>query len=570
MRATSVMALVALFGCDFGSPTELTIDNSCTDDASCAKGMCDRAICVDDSGASVEVAIEVLRGASEVQSAVPASWAFAPELASGSNTRDLVLPPAREVRGTVRWNGSRVPATLRFARRMVGPVASLTPTAVEVDTLREAAGGDLPDGYDFRTVLVMGETYDVSVMPSSDMVISPVEAEAPAVRSLPPMYLALSIDDGNPAEPLRFDVAFPTDLTSVCAGNLDVGCTLEAEVLSVDGEEERAEAGLQVRAIDMQTQRVVSSIGETDENGKFAIRIGASASTYLIRVTSSAGRAPFPSVSIDPALAFANDPDPKRIYIPRLIPVRFTGRVRDDNEVAVPGATVRFLSTGIFGGSQLGLEGSFSGSASTDEEGRFGADLLPGFYTISVTPPSDVENAWGVLSAEALVGEDITATEALIVPPQIGLRGWVTTFHDESATGVTILASARSGSDWGARSQETVSNSIGAFAMTVDAGLYDMHVKVSSETGFAWLVEPEVPMTAELGDVVRGYRLDPPIPLSGVLRSSDGETVPNALVRAYLFIDTGAGTTRPLQVAETVSDEGGRYRLLIAPHLGGE
>lgn len=568
MSARWTWILVALVGCDFGSPSSLMIDNSCTDDASCGEGVCDGAICIDDSGASVDVAIEVLRGASEVRSGIPASWAFAPEPASGSSVRDLVLPQTREVRGTVRWDGSRVPATLRFVRRMTGAVAALSPTPVAVDTLREPAGGSGPGAYDFSALLVAGETYDVTVLPSSDTVALQAEPAGPAIRSLPPLYLALTIDGGDPAQPLRFDLVFPAGLADPCTADLRVQCTLEAAIFSLDGEGERAEPGLQVRAIDAQSLRVVSSIGETDENGRFVIRIGESSSEYMIRVTSSAGNVPFPSVSVDPELVFA-DPIEKRIFIPRLSPVRFTGRVRDTHEVAIQGATVRFLSTGVFG-DQLGLEGSFSGSATTDAEGRFSADLLPGLYTISVTPPSDVENAWGILSAEVLVGEDITSTEALVVPPQIGLRGWVTTFRDDSATGVTVLGRARSNADLGARSQEAVTSALGAFVMTMDPGVYDMQVKASAETGFAWLVEPELSMSAERGDVVRGYRLDPPIPVRGVVRNSEGVAVANALVRAYVLIDTGAGTALPLQVAETASGADGRYQLLIAPRLGGQ
>ena len=570
MKTRWVLALVAVVGCDFGSSDVQTIDNFCADDAGCPMGVCESNLCIDDSGASVEVAIEVLRGSSDPEGVTPASWAFAAESVSGSTTRDLLLPATREVVGVVRWDGLPVPATLRFVRRMAGPVAPLAPVAVEVDTLREVAGGDGEEAYDFSTVLVTGETYDVVVLPSSDMVMTPTQATAPAIRSLPPMYMELSVDDGDASEPFRFDVAFPAGLVDGCTENLDIGCTLEAEVLSVNAEGELPEAGLQVRAIEKTTARVVSSIGETDENGRFAIRISDAASDYLIRVTSSSGREPFPAVSVDPDLFFAVDPIKKRIYIPRVNPVQFTGRVRDEGDSPVPGATVRFLSVGIFGGNELGLEGSFSGSATTDAEGGFGVELLPGFYSVTVTPPEDVENTWGVLTAESLVGEELTATEALIVPSQIGLRGWVATFRDEAAAGVTVLARARLSEDLGARSQEAVSNSLGAFAMSVDVGLYDMHVKTSSETGFAWLVEPELVMSTEAGDSVRGYRLDPPIPVRGVIRTRTGEVVPHALIRAYVLTSTTGAASRPIQVAETLSGEDGSYRLLIAPRLGDE
>jgi len=568
MRTWFMSALLLVAGCSFGESEFQTIENSCANDVDCVEGVCDGEICIDDSGTSVGVAIEVLRGSSEQQLAIPASWAFATESFS---PRDLVLPATRQVRGTVRWDGLPVPATLRFVRQMADSVAPLSPVPVEVDTLRETADGNGGSDYDFTVVLVAGETYDVAVLPSTDMVMAPgepaAEASAPAIRSLPPLYLELPVDDGDVAEPLRFDIAFPADLTNSCADAADTGCTLEAVIVSSDGEMKLPEQGLQVRAIDRQTARVVSSIGETDENGRFLIRIGDTTSGYLIRVTSSPGGDSFPSVSVDPEVVFAGE----SIEIPRLKPVQFSGQVRDTSDSPVPGATVRFLSTDIFDGSQLGLEGSFGGSAITNEEGNFRTELLPGEYSITVTPPEDVENAWGVLSLESPVDEDSTEAGTLIVPAQIALRGVVGTFDDELAAGITVLARARLGTDSTVnRSQETVSNDLGAFAMSADAGSYDVHVKVPSETGFAWLVEPELLMSAERGSVTRAYELDPPIPVRGVVRASDGQAMPGAVIRAYVLTASEGSPSRTIQVAETTSAEDGSYRLLIAPRLDGE
>jgi len=239
-----------------------------------------------------------------------------------------------------------------------------------------------------NVLLVAGETYDVTVLPTSDMVMTPMEASAPAIRSLPPLYLELTIDGGDLSEPFRFDVAFPAGLGEPCTDDLDVRCTLEGDILSVDDQLEQPEAGLQVRAIDKETGLVVSSIAETDENGHFAIRIGDTVSGYLIRVTSSVGRNPFPAVSVDPNVVFAVDPIEKVIRIPRLSRVQVGGQVRDTAESPVPGATVRFLSTGIYGGNLLGLAGSFSGSATTNEDGSFGTELLPGSYSITALRPA--------------------------------------------------------------------------------------------------------------------------------------------------------------------------------------
>ncbi|MBT8469972.1 MAG: carboxypeptidase-like regulatory domain-containing protein [Deltaproteobacteria bacterium] len=572
MRVWCLSALVMTVGCSFDSAaTVVTIDNSCAGDAGCSQGVCAGSICIDDSGASVALAIEVVRGPAEAQVVTPASWAFAAE--STSTSRDLQLPATRQVVGTVRWNGAPVPATLRFVRRMDEVLAPLVPIAIEVDTFREPSTADGSEGNDFSTVLVAGETYDLGVLPSSDMVMVPAQEPAPAVRSLPPLYFAFPIAEGDPSEPFRIDISYPAGLADDCTVDRDIGCTFRAEIYSRDNVDQidLPEAGLQVRAIDKQTGRVVSSIAETDADGRFEIRVSNDASDYLIRITSSAGRAPFPAVSVDPDLLFVDNPVEKIIYIPRLAPVQASGSVRDKIGRAVPGATVRFLSTKIFGGAQLGLEGSFSGSATTDEDGSFGAELLTGFYAITVTPPEDIANNWGIQYDAAAVGEEGVEIGALVVPAQIGFSGTVSTFRDELAPGVTVLARARPAVDSGSvhRSQEVVSDDLGDFAMSVDIGVYDMQVKLPAESGFAWLVEPEVQMSLNEGDLRRDYRLEPPVAVGGIIRNGQGETVPNALVRGYVLDPRSVGT-RPLQVAEAVSGEDGSYRLLIAPRLVGE
>lgn len=563
-------AVLVVTGCSFSSSEgTVVIENGCVDDIGCEQGTCDEQICIDDSGASVDVAIEVLRSSSDVYGLTPSSWAFAAEEASGPTSRDLVLPPTRQVRGTVRWNDIRISAKLRFVRHMTGPLQQLSPVPVEVETLREAAGGGDFAAFDFSVVLVAGETYDVVVLPTNDMVVGESTASAPALRSLPPIYVELAIDDGDPGEPFWLDIEFPSDLARSCESSEDLGCTLEAEVLSVEDSVALPEEGLQVRAIETNTGRVVSSIGQTDEFGRVAIRISDTAADYSVRVTSTVGRAPFPAVSVDPAVIFANGFDDRTIYIPRLSPIQVSGRVRDASDRPVPGATVRFMSNGIFGGSQLGLEGSFSASSTTTEDGSFGAELLPGFYAISVTPPADLDNTWGVLTTEAVVGGEISAIGTLIVPPQIGLRGTVTTFRDEPASGVTVAARVRSAADSLTmhRSQEVVSTASGEFTMNLDEGVYDMSVKVPSETGFAWLVEPDLSLNAERGDLTRSYRLVPPIPVRGFARASNGSPAAGAVIRGYV-VTNGEGEARRIQIAETVSDEDGRYELLITPGLG--
>ncbi len=568
MRVAPLAALALVAACDFGLAAVSSVDNSCSGDADCERGVCGAGVCVDDSAAVVAVAIEVLRSPQAMQRNAPASWAFAPVEASGAVTLDLDLPPTRDVRGLLRWDGEPVPATVRFVRRLEADVSPLTAPPVEVDTLREPADGEGAEPYDFSAVLVAGATYDVTVTPTTDIVMAADQSSAPAIRSLPPLYFELDVTGESATEPQRFDVAFSSTLTFPCNEEFTNGCTLSAEVVSVQDEVPVAEPGLQVRAIDVATGRVVSSIAETDELGRFAIRLNDQTSRYLVRVTSSPGRDSFPAVSVDPEIAFA-DEGPRRILIPRLDPVQFAGRVLDDSLSAVPGATVRFLSNSVFGGAELGLEGSFTASGTTDDEGAFGTALLPGFYAFIVTPPEDADNEWGVFTSETLVGEDVTGID-VTVPPQVGLRGAILTYRDEAVSGVPVLAGARRSKDDGAhRSQETVSDRFGVFRMSVDTGQYDVLVKVPSETGFAWAIEPDVALASEGAEVTRTYLLDPPIAVAGAIRTSTLAPLSDAVVRAYLFLP-GEEEPRALQVAETVSGPDGSYRLLISPRLASQ
>jgi hypothetical protein len=558
--------IVLVVGCSFESTAPLVpVANACADDSDCVRGICNGDICIDDTNAFVEIAVEVVSAPSDSASPVPASWAFATERFSGSTVRDWVLPATREVRGSVRWDGEPVPASIRFVRQMSDAVLPLNAIPVTVDTARGALAGDSAS-FDFSVSLVEGETYDVAILPTEDLVTSPTEASAPAIRSLPPIYLQKSIRGGDPAEPIRLDVEFPVDLAAPCSVTKTTGCTLEGNILTFDGETDAPEAGLQVRAVDKRTGLVVSSIGETSEAGTFAIRVGPNAPEYSIRVTSSLGRAPFPSVSVDPDLLFSEQSPTRVIRIPRLDPVQYSGRVRDEAGAPVPGASIRFLSGGIFDGSQLGLVGSFTGSATTNEDGSFRVQLLPGLYSVVVTPPEEEESSWGVLASEALVVDEAEASDTFIVPSKLTLGGTVTTFNDERAAGVTLLARARQTAEqeMAIRSQEVVSEVDGLFRMQMDRGLYDLHVKIPEDTGYGWLVEPGLLMEE---DVLRSYRLPPPVSIEGELFSYQSAPVSGAQLRAYILRREGS-ETRLLQVAETTTDEAGKYRLLIAPRLG--
>ncbi|MDH3200331.1 MAG: carboxypeptidase-like regulatory domain-containing protein [Myxococcales bacterium] len=565
LEASLALFCGALVGCSFGSNEVMTLANGCAGEGDCVQGVCDQGICIDDSSSEVTVAVQVLRGSADTKGETPAGWTFIPETFSRASERDYTLPPIRQVVGVVRWQGAPVPATLRFTRRMGESVSALSAVPVEVDTVREASAGNDPNDVDYSAVLVVGQSYDVAVVPSNDL-IQTADQSAAAIRSLPPMYTSVELDDVIDGA-FRFDVRFPDALDVECAMNQLSGCTLTGTVLSFDGQNETPAVGLQVHAVEKESGRVISSIGETTQSGDFAIRVSDQAAPYVLRVTSSVGGASFPSVSVDIDLAFINDPAQRRILVPSVAPVQSSGAVRDGEGRGVQGASVRFSSSEIFEQSALGLVPTFSAATKTSGDGSFSLELLPGLYTVIVTPPEDAENAWAPLAAEVLVVEDVEL-EDLVLPSQIALSGSCTTFAGDPAGGVAIVARARGELGELQRSRLTASNQEGMFRLTVDAGRYDMLIKVTDVTGFPWLVEPELVMSQARGDMMRDYTLPPPIVVRGTLRAASGAVAGGAQIRAYVFEEAG-GAARPIQVAETISADDGSYRLLISPTLDG-
>jgi hypothetical protein len=524
------------------------------------QGVCDQGICIDDSSSEVIVAVQVLRGAADTQSTIPASWTFAPVSFSGASERDYTLPPTRQVVGIVRWQGTPVPATLRFTRRMGETISVVSAAPIEVNTATDARD-EGPSDVDYSTVLVAGQSYDVVVLPSTDLIETADQAAA-AVRSLPPTYTSVELDDVVDGA-FRFDVRFPDALDLECGANQLFGCRLRGTILKSDGQNETPAIGLQVRAVEKGSGRVVSSTGETGQLGEFDIRVGDQALDYVLRVTAGAGSDPFASVSVELGSDFIVDPARRIIVVPSADSVQSAGFVRDEEGRGVQGATVRFSSIEIFEQSGLGLAPTFSTSTMTTGDGSFGLELLPGHYDVIVTPPEDQENAWAPLATKALLVEDGELGN-LVLPSQIALSGSCTTFTGEAANGVAIVARARGEIGELQRSRLTATDPEGAFRMTVDPGRYDMLIKVADATGFPWLVEPELVMSREAGATTRDYTLPPPIVVRGTLRSSGGAPVAEAPIRAYVFENTDEDS-RPIQVAETVSAVDGSYRLLISP-----
>jgi hypothetical protein len=268
----------------------------------------------------------------------------------------------------------------------------------------------------------------------------------------------------------------------------------------------------------------------------------------------------------------------------------------DSSTASPPGAgqraTVNFVAKKLTGIGD-GVLVLFRRSVETDEEGLFSVALLPGEYDVvavpsmstgyaaTTTPP---DTPWHINTEVKQGGKsivlDLTST----------IEGEVVAFDNRQLIGAPVQVSA-SPAEFSAsvfdralgavpfvpRASVTLSSESGRFGVNVDPGVFELAVRPSTDTGFAWLVLPRVDAPRE-GERDLG-RLKMPLPVvhSGLVRIAGTEAgIGNALIRAYAYVDgdgrvtADADSTKDkslIQVAESRADTDGRFQLLLPSSL---
>ncbi len=255
---------------------------------------------------------------------------------------------------------------------------------------------------------------------------------------------------------------------------------------------------------------------------------------------------------------------------------------REASSQGMAGATVVLRSKRLAGAPE-GLTASWETTVRSNAEGDIEAQLVPGDYQVIVTPESAAdamtEHTWTVASEPAVqAGRVLTVRSArrltgIAVEPQGGspLSSSPAEIVPIAPTpGMLEIALGAAASS--PRSLTAETGSSGEFLLPVDPGLVALLVRTPEESGFPWLVrsgiEVEVGGTADLdlGTLSATY----PVMIEGTLRDPDGNLVQRARLRAFGLVGAKGGVVakgeaarRALQVAETRSNESGRFRLLL-------
>lgn len=541
--------------------------NECASDDDCAGAVCesDTRMCVTTSVPSMEVGLTVSVPSSGSSSAPPVV-AVPPIEVEGPLERDLDLPPSILVAGRIRSadTGASVPAQVRFIQP--SPVEGMAPTELVTSTSPVVLSSGVEADYQLR--VVAGGSYDVIVEPTGD-----------ATRAFPPLYISDLVAPAT-GDVWSLDIRYPASLDRV-----------EGSVFSYDEEQEVPEDGLQVRAVEVATGRVVSSVAltgmtatvppEASDPGSFALHLSPGAGPFVLRITAGAERPLFPTLLLDPDQSF-----PGELLVPRLEPVTYEGVVEASSIAGggpVADAVVKLRSEDLFG-DESDIEGTFRTTVTTDADGRFTAEVLPGTYDVIVSPSgggtmgtssaaADTTGRLGVLvhSGVRIEATDTTVRGQLfVVPARSQLGGEVRAFDGRPMVGATVQASALGWLVEGSpesrfnRSSDATVDGSGLFDLRLDVGVFDLSVRPPSGSGFPRVVMPEWTMSAPSGIVTGQLGVPAPVPVRGVVRSADGTALPGAEVKAYTVLAT-AEEPRGVTLGRAVTDADGSYELLLAP-----
>ncbi len=239
-----------------------------------------------------------------------------------------------------------------------------------------------------------------------------------------------------------------------------------------------------------------------------------------------------------------------------------------------------------------GIVATYQTTVETEADLRFLVDLPVGEYRAIAIPVADEDRPWAI-GEDAWILSDTDPEvhgKTVSVSPRARVEGRVLRAGSGVASGFAVNWSASPSEQpdtiveatWREapvpRATSVALAADGSFSVLADAGVFNMTVKPEPESGFAWLVKPNITVPAfnsapaiDLGDL----RLPLPIRYEGVVESLVlGGVVPDALIRAYVYLDESGALTvdaaeakAVIQVGEARADARGEYQLLLPSEL---
>ena len=570
-----ILTTMLISSCSFSLPISDAVMNDCSSDADCNDGTCDveRQMCFAASPeAPYEIAIQV------TPSDDRPTFISEPRPLTEAGTRDIVVPRSVDVPGTVRWRGDRVPAELHFRRPGLSGHPPVTVRASTFSESREIEG----EQADFVVRLPLGFIYEVEVRPRG--------TEHPEIAALwseiIPRWSAparLDLTESPVVEPgarlvwTSQHIDFADDVDTPCGpdanGEMRTSwCKLSGTIVSEVAGAHVPQPGLRIRAADAESQRVVSSIVETDEVGAFELFLGSLPEAWEIRVSGGDDNELFPEIAINPNLLFS---DELVVQVPVPHQVQYYAALETADQTPVSGAAVTFSSTEHLLSEESSVRGSFRIMTTSDAEGQIAVTLVPGMYDVVITP-ADEELAVHLENViiDPSLAANVIRGQVFEVPARSKLSGVVianptTPIEDVRVEAVALGQPGRDGVSAAAvhnRSSETLTLESGQFQLPLDVGTYDVFIKPPETSRFSWRVIPNYSVGRVNIDRINSgdYEVGSPVPLRGIVQSQDGAAFENAEIRAFARV---AEDDRFVEIGRTETGADGVYELLLPPAL---
>jgi hypothetical protein len=581
-RGFGFALLCALPACS--EPAPARIYNTCESDKECrGRTRCDEdpeictrcdeelAMCVNDL-ARTPYQVRILVSRLPRGEGLVDRFAFPPFQLEGSDRNHaLNVPPGMRVFGKVSGEvdeGNVKPINAEFA---FTPRVDATENQRIEAFVTESRGYAEPDQINLVADLAAATVYDVRVIPLG---------RASALS--PPQYLQLD-----------------TSVEDVPLLNIDnSGLKTLRGVLT--NEAGQLQAGKDVRLIEPLSADVLSVTRTVANDGSFELRAPASvldSRDYRLQISLDPDNPWQTTIELDPTRL-----DPAKevaITIPA-VPERVTFKGRVEKGAADIAAELTFISefkppsetagdlhdrdwcrSSVPEDTRPSIDRcQTSVRTVTDAAGRFSVALLPGDYTLHVSPGNDSSSSRGARSA--LFETVVIETQPKNAPQQgqvfkvsnaARYLAFVRNERGEPLRGVVVRAVAlRKIGELGIvaainRSTESVTAEDGSFELELDVGYYDLVARAGD--GFPWVYVTNLQISEKdaLTPVeVTGFVIPAPLVLEGTVRNA-GQVARNAAIDAYAEVPSLTGGKRLVLLARTTSDERGDYMLTLPPEI---
>jgi hypothetical protein len=518
-RRASLLVLFALPSCDLslrlpGPVPECKSDSDCAPQGVCAVGAC---VAVAPSSLLLDLAFTPPNDSPYLKQQVAGV-----RVAAGSGSiPDQVLKPAVTFSGRVLAEGTDttgLPARVEVSRD--GEIAG-TQVRVSGVTVTDTISGDL--------------TFRLAVLPGIyQVVIYPDDPSYPPVRLPSPIDLTTSVVK---------DLVLPARTAYL---------TVTGKVVRLPTDR-RGVAGVAVQGLDPSSP-AVSTVATTDTLGHFTLVFPPGTRIYTLRAARSSDGPLIPTVDRTGVLVDGNIDIGLIVLGAYDSPVSFTGvvlgRTSGDDTAPVAGATVQLV--GPVG------NGTWSEQLTTDAQGQFQVSLPPARYEIDIRPPVASINA----NTTGVVVLSAASSNNWVLERKARLWGQVTDPDGLPASGVLVQAvrrsslAAESAAELDIRGVDT--DGVGHYDLRLDSGIYDLSFVPQGKP----LARGEVMNFAmSTDDMQHDVELPEGLAAAGVVRDETGKPFVGITVEVYL--DPGGGNSVPRLLGTGITDQAGRYRVVI-------